>query len=112
MFNDHISGTHTGLSNWMNKKYYPLEENLVKGASEKEDAIFFIDVGGGNGHDIQEVCRQYPSVNKRMILQDQTTVIEELADTKLDFRIKPMAHNFFQEQPIKGNLQHLKIFQE
>ncbi len=102
MFNNHMSGTHAGLLNWTERKFYPLEEDLAKGASAKEDAIFFIDVGGGNGHDIQEMCEKYPDINKRMILQDQASVIEELGDTKLDPRIQPMSHNFFQEQPIKG----------
>ena len=102
MFNNHMTGTHAGLSNWMDKKYYPLEENLVQGAKLEADAIFFIDVGGGNGHDLEELCRQNPQLNKCMILQDQASVIDELKDTKLDFRIQPMAHNFFQPQPIKG----------
>ena len=109
MFNNHMSGSRTGLSNWMVKKYYPLEENLVKGSSEKEDAIFFIDVGGGNGHDLQEMCQNYPDVNRRMILQDQASVIKELEVAKLDPRIQPMVHDFFQDQPIKGNPTTLHV---
>lgn len=111
MFNSHMTGTHAGLSNWMDKQYFPIEERLLDGASAKEDAVFLIDVGGGNGHDIQEMCRQNPNINKRMVLQDQASVIQELKDTKLDSRIEPMAHNFFQEQPIKGDKPpNLKMF--
>lgn len=102
MFNNHMTGSRERTSSWMDKKHYPLEENLVKGASEKEDAIFFIDIGGGNGHDIKELCRQYPHVDKRMILQDQESVVSKLANSELDSRIQPMAHNFFEEQPIRG----------
>ena len=101
-FNNHMSGSRTGLSNWTEKEYYPLEENLLKGSSEKGDAIFFVDVGGGNGHDLKQVCRNYPNINKRMILQDQASVMNKLGDVKFDPRIQPMTHDFFQEQPVKG----------
>ena len=103
MFNSHMTGTHAGLSSWTDKKYFPIEERLVKGVSEEPESVFFIDVGGGNGHDINEMCQQNPNIKQRMILQDQASVIEELGDSKLDSRIQPMAHNFFAEQPIKGN---------
>ena len=103
MFNNHMTATHASLSNWMNAKSYPFEKDLVKGCSEEDDAILFVDVGGGNGHHLMELCRQYPTVDKRMVLQDQASVIEGLANIKLDPRIQPMAHDFFTEQPIKGN---------
>ena len=104
MFNSHMTGTHAGLSSWTDKKYFPLEERLLKGVSEEPESVFFIDVGGGNGHDINEMCQRNPNIKQRMILQDQASVIEELGDTKLDSRIQPMAHNFFTEQPIKGDV--------
>lgn len=102
MFNNHMTATHAGLSHWTDPHKFPLEERLIKGASTDPEAVFFVDVGGGNGHDIQELCRQYPRLEARIILQEQASVIADLASKNLDPRIHPIEHNFFQKQPIKG----------
>ena len=104
-FCNHMTSSRDRFASWMEKTIYPFEESLVEGSSSAEDAIFFIDIGGGNGHDIQEVCRNYPHVDKRMMLQDQASVIQKLPD-KLDPRIQTMPHDFFQEQPVKGKSSH------
>ena len=101
MFNGHMTASNAGLLNWMDPRFYPLEDNLLKDTAE--DAVLIIDVGGGNGHDLQEICRKYPHVNRRMIVQDQASVIDHIADKNLDPRIQPMTHNFFEKQPVKGN---------
>ncbi len=106
-FNSHMAGTHAGVSSWMDEGYYPFEENLVKGS--KEDIPFFVDVGGSKGHDIQELCRRHPNLNQKFVLQDIPDVIKEASG--LDPRIETMGHDFFAEQPIKGE-QHSPKNQE
>lgn len=97
-FANHMGGTHAGLSTWMEPKFYPLEQNLVKGAIEGKD--FFVDVGGSQGHDLQESCRMCPQLPGRLVLQDQDGVIRNV--TGLDPQIFPMAHDFFTPQPVRG----------
>ena len=97
-FHSHMAGTKAGVSSWMDDGYYPFEKNLVKGS--KEDTPFFVDVGGSKGHDVQELCRNHPKLERKFVLQDMPEVIKEA--TELDPRIKAMEHDFFTEQPIKG----------
>lgn len=102
MFNNHMTSMRAGLSGWMDHGFYPSEHHLLNGISEEEDAVLLVDVGGGKGHDLQRICQQHPDIHNRLVLQDQANVIEDLGDTKLDSRITPMIHDFFQEQPIRG----------
>ena len=110
MFNNYMTGSRERTPSWTDKKLYPLEDRLVKGAMEEEGAVFFVDIGGGNGHDIKELCRQYPQVKNQMVLQDQESVIAKLEIAEIDPRVQPMAHNFFEEQPIKG--EHVPMHME
>ena len=98
VFNSHMAGTHAGVSSWMDEDYYPFEENLVKGS--KEDIPFFVDVGGNKGHDLQELCRRHPNLNRKFVLQDIPDVIKEASG--LDPRIEAMGHDFFTEETVKG----------
>ena len=100
MFNNHMTATHAGLSSWMDDHAFPFAVNLLEGASTETDAVFFVDIGGGNGHDVSELCRRHPEISNRMVLQDQANVVENVKS--LDPRIEVMGHNFFEEQPIKG----------
>lgn len=65
----------------------------------------FVDVGGGRGHDLLALAKQYPHRASRFILQDLQSVSEEVDssdDTQKDPRMTVMAHDFFQEQPVRG----------
>ena len=113
MFNNYMISSRGSLLSWMDK--YPLDETLSKNASATENAIFFVDVGGGDGHDLQEMCRRYPLIDKRMILQEQASVISDLVNKQLNPKTELMVHDFFEEQPIKGDFlssqksQHLNL---
>ena len=85
----------------MDPDFYPFKENLIKDAITY-DAIFLVDVGGGKGHDLKEMCRKYPELPGKLVLQDIKSVIEEAVASKLDGKIVPMEHDFFTEQPILG----------
>ena len=84
----------------MDEDFYPVETSLVKGAGTDADAVLLVDVGGSLGHDIVEFHRKHPKVPGRLVLQDLPEVIEQIQEPLVG--IEPMAHNFFKEQPIKG----------
>ncbi|KAI1802496.1 putative O-methyltransferase [Daldinia bambusicola] len=101
LFNLHMSGYHYGRASWMDPGFFPVEDKLVDGAERDEEAAFLVDVGGSIGHDIQDFLIKHPSVPGRLILQDLPAVIDQISS--LDKRIERMAHDFFEEQPIRGS---------
>lgn len=86
----------------MDPNFYPVEENLVKGAKTEQDAVFLVDVGGGTGHDLQKLYRKQPKLPGKLVLQDSKSVIEEAEASGLEEKIIPMEHDFFTMQPIIG----------
>ena len=101
-FQNHMSGYRTGRPSWMDHNFYPVDENLVKGAKVEDDSVFLVDVGGGKGHDLQEFYRKHPKVPGKLVLQDLKDVIEEAEASNLDEKIVPMTHDFFTKQPVMG----------
>ena len=97
-----MAGSHTGRSRWMDPGFYPVNKNLVDDAKAADKAIFLVDIGGGKGHDLQELHQQYPNLPGRLILQDLNGVIREAEASGLDKKIITMEHDFFKPQPIKG----------
>ena len=96
----------------MDPDFYPVEENLVKGAKTEFDAVFLVDIGGGKGHDLQELYQKHPKLPGKLILQDIKGVIEEAKASGLDEKIVPMEHDFFKKQPIIGTYTYIrKIYQ-
>ena len=93
----------------MDPDFYPVEHNLVKDANIQDDAVFLVDIGGGKGHDLQELCRKYPELPGKLVLQDLKGVIieAEAAAVGLDKRITTMEHDFFTRQPIIGMVPNL-----
>lgn len=103
-FQHHMAGYRTGRPSWMDPHFYPVEENLVRGAKTEDDEIFLVDVGGGKGHDLQELYRKHPKLPGKLVLQEVKGVIEEAEATGLDGKIVPMEHDFFTKQPVTGML--------
>jgi hypothetical protein len=99
-FMNNMSVYRKGRPNWMDPGFYPVEERLIAGRNP--DAPLIVDVGGSTGHDLAEFTRKYPIVDAKFVLQDRSEVIEK-ARTSLDPKIEPLAHDFFTEQPVKGN---------
>ncbi|KAJ5774108.1 hypothetical protein N7457_009004 [Penicillium paradoxum] len=65
-------------------------------ASEKP---FFVDVGGGHGHQCIELGKKYPQLLGRLILQDLPEAVGKLAPIE---GVKAEAYDFFQAQPVIG----------
>lgn len=99
-FNHHMGAYHQGRPSWMVPDFYPVQELLVKGARTDVDSVPIVNVGGGSGHDLEEFQRKHPNAPGRLVPQDLPAVIEQIRE--IHERIKPMAHDFYTEQPIKG----------
>ena len=64
------------------------------------DVPLFVDVGGGTGQDVERLRRRLVDVEPgSLVLQDLKPVVEKAAAHE---SVRVMAHDFFQEQPIKG----------
>lgn len=75
---------------------------LVDGAKLGDSSPLVVDVGGNTGIDISRVLTKHPDLPEgSLVLQD---LPEMIAMAKVDKKIKAMAHNFFEPQPVKGEL--------
>ncbi|KAI9711821.1 MAG: hypothetical protein M1820_001966 [Bogoriella megaspora] len=83
---------------WFN--FLPIEEMFLKGAREGKDEVLMVDVGGGEGHDIEKFAKARPNAPGRLVVQDLPDVINMIKG--LDERVEKMPHDFFTEQPAKG----------
>lgn len=89
-----ISNIRPGLQ-WF--EYFPVETKLhVKSSS----APLLVDIGGGHGQDLIALKEKHPTVSGKLILQDQSHVIDEIKE--LPSGIETMSHDFFAPQPVKG----------
>ncbi|KAK8131372.1 O-methyltransferase [Apiospora sp. TS-2023a] len=86
---------------WFEEGYYPVRERLVEGASRGGDEVFLVDVGGGSGHDLQQLLESFHGdvLPGKLILQDRPEIVE-IAHSGAG--IEKMSHDFLTEQPIKG----------
>jgi hypothetical protein len=68
-----------------------------------QDDILLVDVGGGSGYNIQEICSDYPNLNGRLVLQDIKGTVTHIKADGFQGRVDFQAYNFLEEiQPIKG----------
>ena len=80
--------------------FFPVENQLAEGFHQHDkDAIMFVDVGGGRGHEVLELRRRFPGMQGRMILQDRPEVIRTIHETD---GMEVMEYDFFKPQPAKG----------
>ncbi|KAF4228493.1 hypothetical protein CNMCM8980_001761 [Aspergillus fumigatiaffinis] len=72
------------------------------------DDILLVDVGGGRGHTIQEICSSYPNINGRLVLQDLKGTFNELKTDEFDGRVEFQPYNFLEGiQPVQGAAAYL-----
>ena len=95
-FHLYMSVFNEGRTNWTD--YFPVEEAIGKGAWQEPEAILFVDIGGGMGHEGLALKNRYPNLPGRFVNQDLPQIV---SDQKLD-GIESMAHDFFTPQPLKG----------
>lgn len=103
-FNNLMSTYHQGRPSWMDPGFYPVQDKLIEGAKTGKDDVLIVDVGGNKGHDLEEFKSKWPNAPGGLVLQDQPHVLGDIES--LDPPIEPMVHDFFTEQPVKGEFFH------
>lgn len=93
-FNRYMQAEQTGLRPWL--ETYPIEEKLVDLSPEQ---VFFVDIGGGIGHQAVGVKQWLPQIENKIIAQDQEVVVPHAIEHD---GVEAMAYDFFQSQPIQG----------
>lgn len=99
-FNMWMTGQREGRVSWLD--FFPFDEQLANGFRSGDDAVMFVDVGGGVGHEVKAVKNKYPNLGGRFILQDLPETIEQAT---LVPGMEAVEHDFFAPQPIKGKLR-------
>lgn len=100
-FGNFMAGYAQGRPSWL--EFFPAKDQLVKGSSEDEDAVLFVDVGGGMGQDLEKFRRRFPTVKGELVLQDQEEPIGRGKASLAEKGIEAMAYDFFTPQPNKGD---------
>ena len=59
-----------------------------------------VDIGGGQGKDIDSFRLAHPGHEEQLFLQDMPSVLEQAT---CDAKVRRVAHNFFKPQPIRGS---------
>lgn len=85
-----------GLPTWLD--VVPAEELTSNSDPEKP---LFIDVGGSIGHQCAALKDVYPDIKGKIIYQDLPPVLAHGLQIP---GVESMAYDFWQEQPVKGNL--------
>lgn len=92
-----MGGYRKGKASWMDPGFYPTEQ---LGLAVKADDVLLVDVGGGLGHDLEELKAKHPQLPGRLVLQDRPEVVRQVQHVSKGIEL--MEHDFFTEQPIKG----------
>ena len=99
-FNNYMSGYRAGKPSWCQPGFYPIEKQLVQGFEDQSGSVMLVDVGGGIGHDLEELKTNYPNLPGKLVLQDTKEVISQVPETSTGF--ERQVHDFFTPQPVKG----------
>ena len=96
VFSNYMGGYRAGRPSWTDRGFYPVSERLNASFDAAISPILLVDVGGGQGHDLEELRVKHPGIPGILVLQDQANVI---ATASGDF--DATTHDFFTPQPVK-----------
>ncbi|KAB8213402.1 S-adenosyl-L-methionine-dependent methyltransferase [Aspergillus novoparasiticus] len=96
LFNSYMSSRRQGKSSWFDVY---LVGRLTHEALEHDDAVFLVDVGGNQGHDLIRFREKFPDLIGRLVLQDLPKAV---ASAPSEEAIEAMGYNFLDPQPVKG----------
>ena len=99
-FGQMLTAWSRGRRHWMDSGYYPVHDRLITGVKSDPSAVFLVDVGGNNGHDLQQLKEKFPDIPGKLVLQDLPGVIDGVKGVEGVF--EPTVHDFFTSQPVKG----------
>jgi hypothetical protein len=68
--------------------------------TDDPEAVLLLDIGGGEGHDVDAFGKAFPNAPGKLVLQDLPPVIDNIK--QLDANIVRQKHDMFGEQPVKG----------
>jgi hypothetical protein len=98
-FNAFMAGSIAMRPDWFNT--FDAQGIVLDGAKKDDpNAVLFIDIAGGEGHDIAAFQKAFPNAPGKLVLQDLPPVIDNIK--ALDDKIVRQKIDFFQEQPVKG----------
>ena len=80
-------------------------QKVSSGPTESSTKPFFVDVGGGYGHQCIMLAKKYPNLLGHLVLQDLPEAVKKLPVIE---GVKTEAYNFFEKQPITGMQFHFK----
>jgi hypothetical protein len=74
--------------------------------TDEEGRVELVDVGGGQGQSLLQILEAHPDLSpSKMVLQDTPDVIKlAKASNILPDSVVKMEHDFYTEQPLKGNV--------
>ncbi|PWY74331.1 S-adenosyl-L-methionine-dependent methyltransferase [Aspergillus heteromorphus CBS 117.55] len=100
LFNSYMASRRHGKPAWFD--VYPVER-LTDGVREHPEAVFLVDVGGNQGHDLVRFHDSFPDVKGQLVLQDLPKVVNKAPVGDGDGgRIVSMGYSFLDPQPVKG----------
>jgi demethylsterigmatocystin 6-O-methyltransferase len=76
---------------------FPMEQEVS--AWDEPEKPFFVDVGGGFGHQCVGLREKYPTLRGSVVLQDLPQTLQQVKPIE---GVQILAHDFFQPQPIHG----------
>lgn len=82
---------------------YPVEDEAAGWPVERP---LYVNIGGGVGHQCAQFREKYPALPGRVVLQDLPSSVEQALATP---GVENMALNFFDQQPITGEPERLRI---
>lgn len=99
-----MSAYRAGRPSWVDPGFYPVADRLTKRFDPSVSDVVLVDVGGGLGHDLEELKAKHPALPGRLVLQDRPEVIAtvESAAAAGGPPFEPAAHDFFTPQPVGG----------
>ncbi|OAL54845.1 S-adenosyl-L-methionine-dependent methyltransferase [Pyrenochaeta sp. DS3sAY3a] len=100
-FGAFMSAYRAGKANWFDPQFYPVPERLFEGFDATKNEVLLVDVGGGEGHDMQLFADRHVSCPGKIVLQDRDQVIASVQN-KDTLPFTCQAHDFFTPQPVKG----------
>lgn len=93
-FNQFMAGQRMGMTQW--HEVYPIAEKTQDLGPEQ---VFFVDVGGGIGHQTIALREKFPGLKNRFILQDIPFTIAQAIPHE---GVEAVVQDFFQPQGIIG----------
>jgi demethylsterigmatocystin 6-O-methyltransferase len=78
----------------------------VEEEASSSQKIFFVDVGGGHGHQCRQLLEKYPNLMGRLVLQDLPQAVDKLGAPING--VKVMAQDFFEKQSVEGRFVLLR----